>query len=101
MTGEWWIAPRRRDEFMWWQKELIDPDTGNMIKYAYITWLANGKGGYSVSVNFEREGWGLHHWPNFKVLSEAETLADMLMEMDIITARQYINEHHGVEIHFE
>lgn len=90
MTGKWQFIPHKVDEFMWWQKELIDPITHDMIKYAYITWLANGKGKYNVSISFESEGWGLHRWPGFNTLSDAETLADMLMDMDLNTAREYI-----------
>ena len=79
-----WTQPRRVD--VWWWMEIritdgVSATTGEDIvtREGTVTWNADGTGHYGVFISFEREGVGLHCWPDFYALSDAQAFVEKLM----------------------
>jgi hypothetical protein len=77
-----WKHPRRVDVWWWMENEIYEDDGRVIIRYATISWNADGTGYYRVSVTYQHEqGLGLYCWPAFRVLADAQDFAERLLEM--------------------
>lgn len=79
-----WTQPRRVDVWWWMQTRICDgisSTTGEdiVIREGTVSWNADGTGHYGVFISFEREGIGLHCWPDFYALSDAQSFIEILM----------------------
>jgi hypothetical protein len=81
-----WKQPRRVAEWWWMDIEIVEPDTGDMIRYGRVSWNQDGTGFYDISITFEREGCGLHCFPSFRALSDAQDFVERLMRMSLAEA---------------
>jgi hypothetical protein len=80
-----WLEPRRVDVWWWMQIRICDgisTTTGEDIvtREGTVSWNADGTGYYDVFISFEREGVGLHCWPDFHALSDAQSFIERLMD---------------------
>lgn len=80
-----WKQPRRVD--VWWWMDVEIMDGGDLVRGGRISWRQDGVGPYGVSISYEREGVGLHCWPAFHVLSDAQEFVERLMRMPLDQAR--------------
>lgn len=83
-TSMEWTQPRRVDVWWWMQIRICDgisSTTGEDIvtREGTVSWNADGTGHYGVFISFEREGIGLHCWPRFRALSDAQSFVERLM----------------------
>ena len=79
-----WTQPRRVDVWWWMQIRIYDgvsdvTHEGIVRREGTVSWNADGTGYYGVFISFEREGIGLHCWPRFRALSDAQELIERLM----------------------
>lgn len=80
-----WGEPRRVDEWWWMDVEFKEGET--LIRGGRVSWNQDGTGYYDVSISYEREGVGLHCWPSFRALSDAQEFVERLMGKSLEEAR--------------
>jgi hypothetical protein len=80
-----WKDPRRVD--VWWWMDVEITDGADMVRYGRVSWNQDGTGYYDVSISYEREGVGLHCWPDFRALSDAQEFVERLMCMSLEEAQ--------------
>lgn len=81
-----WNEPRRVDVWWWMDIEVWDGDS--IVRYGRVSWNQDGTGYFDVSITYESEGLGLHCWPDFRVLSDAQDFVEQLMAMPSAEARK-------------
>ncbi len=87
-----WLAPRRVDVWWWMQIRAYNgvssvTNEGIVKREGTVSWNADGTGHYGVFVSFEDEGVGLHCWPDFYALSDAQSFIERLMTGTLAEAK--------------
>jgi hypothetical protein len=81
-----WNEPRRIDEWWWMDVEFKEGET--LIRGGRVSWLQDGSGYYTISMDYAKEGCSLYCWPSFHALADAQEFVERLMLMSLEQARQ-------------
>lgn len=84
-TAYHWEQPRRVDVW-WWMYLNRWQSPGIIDRYGVVSWNQDGTGNYGVFLSFEKEGVGLHCFPDFRVLSDAQTFIERLIDQPLAVA---------------
>ncbi len=76
-----WKEPRRVDQWWWMDVEITDGD--NLVRGGRVAWNQDGTGYYKISMDYAKEGCGLHCWPSFRALSAAQEFVERLMALPL------------------
>jgi hypothetical protein len=80
-----WGEPRRVDEWWWMDVEFKEGET--LIRGGRVSWLQDGSGYYTISMDYAKEGCGLYCWPSFRALADAQEFVERLMGMSLEQAK--------------
>lgn len=93
-----WREPYLVDnDSQWWMKLSVwnEDNPECLVKEGTVHWNADGSGHYGVFLSFEDIGLGLHCWPDFYALSDAQDFIEELLSLPI----EQVRSRHGKDWH--